>query len=177
MAARGAPLASRPALRPPAPASRPGASLGGLAARYARGLLRAENKRGGLPRGNRLRRTPRMLEGKHRDALFHPGRFLSSLARMKHPREICSLRSQNSRGAASPFSLHHSLRSAARGGLRDRIGHREPRPPPLSLGQGSLGVYGGSGFALRFTLRLPALFPCPRAPCALKVAGESGFRL
>lgn len=46
-----------------------------------------------------------------------------------------------------------------------------------TLGRGSLGVSGGSGYALRFTLRLPALFPRPRAPCALKVAGESGFRL
>lgn len=96
---------------------------------------------------------------------------------MKHPLEICSLRSQNSRGSASPFSLQRPLRSAARGGLRERIRHRKPRPPPQTLGRGSLVVFGGSGFALRFTLRLPALFPRPRAPCALQVAGESGFRL
>ena len=49
-----------------------------------------------------------------------------------------------------------------------------PLPHCKTQGRGARGAYGGSGFALRFTLQpLFLLRPCP-APCSLKVAGESG---
>lgn len=84
------------------------------------------------------------------------------------------------RGASSlarfPLALGRAL--AARGGLRVEKARRVfPPPSHPTRGQRSLGVFGGSGFALRFTLRLPALFLCPRAPCVLKAAGESGSGL
>ena len=56
-----------------------------------------------------------------------------------------------------------------------RAGLLEPLPHSIIQGRGARGAYGGSGFALRFTLQpLFLLRPCP-APCALKVAGESGL--
>lgn len=51
----------------------------------------------------------------------------------------------------------------------------EPLPHSKTQGRGARGAYGGSGFALRFTLQpLFLLRPCP-AHAALKVGRESGL--
>ena len=101
----------------------------------------------------------------------------------------CCCRQMVVHSYASASLLHHHLTTqATTSHALARMAHRfrgfclgwrraemlSTLPHSKIQGRGARGAYGGSRYALRFTLQpLFLLRPCP-APCALKVAGESG---